>query len=182
MKIACIAWGSLIWDKKNLDVGNEWYSDGPSLPLEFARQSKNGRVTLVICPGSKMLQTLWTLFNTNDLKTAVNSLRVREETIPKHIRHIFKTDKPINEVEASVCNWLNKKNIDSAIWTGLPPKWNGVDHIKPSLDELIKYLQNLEVSKYDLAKEYVERTPLQIETEYRASILKTMNWSSQTQS
>jgi hypothetical protein len=75
MKIACIAWGSLIWDKKNLDVGNEWYSDGPSLPLEYARQSKNGRVTLVICPGSKMLQTLWTLFNTNDLKTAVNSLR-----------------------------------------------------------------------------------------------------------
>jgi hypothetical protein len=48
MKIACIGWGSLIWDNGNLDSKGDWQNDGPMIPVEFARQSKNGRITLVI--------------------------------------------------------------------------------------------------------------------------------------
>ena len=46
MKIAVLGWGSLIWDPKELDANNEWNNDGPFLPIEFARISNNGRLTL----------------------------------------------------------------------------------------------------------------------------------------
>jgi hypothetical protein len=56
--IACIGWGSLIWDKCDLDVDGEWRSDGPMLPVEFACQSSDGRITLVLVNGFQPVPTL----------------------------------------------------------------------------------------------------------------------------
>jgi len=49
--IACIGWGRLIWDRRNLDADGRWRADGPTLPVKFARQSSEGRVTLVLVRG-----------------------------------------------------------------------------------------------------------------------------------
>lgn len=40
--IACIGWGSLICDRRNLDEDGHWRVDGPLPPVEFARQSSDG--------------------------------------------------------------------------------------------------------------------------------------------
>ena len=39
MKIAILAWGSLIWQPKELAYNKTfgWQKDGPILPIEFAR-------------------------------------------------------------------------------------------------------------------------------------------------
>ena len=61
MKIACIGWGSLIWMPENLMIQNKWFEDGPMLPIEFARQSDNGRITLIIDEFARPVRTLWSL-------------------------------------------------------------------------------------------------------------------------
>lgn len=80
--IVCIGWGSLIWDRQNLDVDGQCRADGPMLPVEFARQSSKGRITLVLGRGFTSVPTLWSVFDTRDLAEARESLRVRED-IPR---------------------------------------------------------------------------------------------------
>lgn len=36
-------WGSLVRDQRNLPVQGVWHHDGPALPIEFARESGDGR-------------------------------------------------------------------------------------------------------------------------------------------
>lgn len=60
MKIAILGWDSLIWDPRSLkyDVNTGWLTDGPKLPIEFARISNDGRLTLVIKESVVEVQTL----------------------------------------------------------------------------------------------------------------------------
>jgi hypothetical protein len=63
MKIACLGWGSLVWDPRELPVRGKWFEDGIFLPIEFARQPCDGRLTLVIVPDYEVrARGLWTFF------------------------------------------------------------------------------------------------------------------------
>lgn len=48
MKIAILAWGSLIWEPRSLQTASEFVPFGPLLPIEFSRVSGGNRLTLVI--------------------------------------------------------------------------------------------------------------------------------------
>ncbi len=61
MKIACLGWGSLVWEPGDLQVQKVWFEDGLFLPLEFIWQSQNGRITLVINKSERIVRSLWTL-------------------------------------------------------------------------------------------------------------------------
>ncbi len=37
MKIAILGWGSLIWDRRDLQIAGDWQQGGPVLPIEFSR-------------------------------------------------------------------------------------------------------------------------------------------------
>lgn len=78
MKIAVIGWGSLIWCPGPLGIQTPWYRDGPSLPVEFARISKDCRLTLVIHPDSANQMTYWALSTFEDLEGTRANLRTRE--------------------------------------------------------------------------------------------------------
>ena len=63
MKIVYLGWGSLIWNTKGLKTKGEWQNDGPLLPVEFARVSRDGRLTLVLYPGAKKFRVQWIYSN-----------------------------------------------------------------------------------------------------------------------
>ncbi|MGB9514675.1 MAG: hypothetical protein WBU20_23520 [Candidatus Acidiferrum sp.] len=179
--IACIGWGSLIWDKRNLDVDGEWRADGPVLPVEFARQSSDGRITLVIAPRCEPVTTLWSLFNTRDLAEARESLRQRER-IPRSragdlIAQWRTGENPVSKSDVTISAWAAEKDLDAAVWTSLPPKFGGINGRVPTQNEVVAYLQTLEGQTRAAAKEYVRRAPRQVATPYRRAIERALGWT-----
>ncbi len=73
-----------MWDPDDLPieqtdpVERAWLLDGPHLPVEFARHSNGGRMTLVLVPGRRLVPILWTQMLIRDLEAAKRSLAMRE--------------------------------------------------------------------------------------------------------
>lgn len=179
MKIACIGWGSLIWRPEALVINRKWHEDGPFLPVEFARQSRDGRLTLVITENSKPVRTLWALMSTDNLDKAKKSLLDREgiseNKIEEYIGVIKANDETTDEIRHIIKDWLNKLDLDAAIWTNLPPKFNKENKRIPTLEESITYLKSLGLNPFNTAIEYIKQTPKQIDTTYRQAIEKEFN-------
>ena len=79
MKIAVLAWGSVVWERGVLEVAADFMPNGPHLPVEFCRVSGGERLTLVIdetfgatCP------TYAAPSSFGDLSAAILNLWVRE--------------------------------------------------------------------------------------------------------
>jgi hypothetical protein len=66
VSIICLGWGSLVRDPDDFPieqtdpVERAWLLDGPHLPVEFARYSNGGRMTLVLVPDRRPVPVLWT--------------------------------------------------------------------------------------------------------------------------
>ncbi|NOT52547.1 MAG: hypothetical protein HOP10_14855 [Chitinophagaceae bacterium] len=180
MKIACIGWGSLIWRPENLLIRRKWFTDGPLLRVEFARQSDNGRITLVITAEAKPVRTLWALMATENPVEAIESLRIREgigkNNTGNKILSVTKDEETTEEVKALIKNWLISLELDAAIWTNLPPRIGEEERV-PTENEVILYLRSLDVNKTAFAEEYIRKTPMQIDTNYRRKIEKEFGWT-----
>lgn len=181
MKIACLGWGSLIWRPEGLNIHRQWYEDGPLLPIEFTRQSKNDRLTLVITNGVKPVRTLWALMATDKLEKAKKSLLIREG-IPKgsidtHIGEITSNKTTSDTIKLIIQNWAKKLELDAVIWTNLKPKFKGHNDQIPTIKETLEYLQKLCFNKRKHAEEYIRRAPKQIDTDYRREFEKQLGWT-----
>ena len=173
MKIAYIGWGSLVWDPRDLPVRRKWFSDGPLLPIEFARKSKDDRITLVIAPGSAPVRTLWAIASVPNVEHAAIALAKREG-IPELSRArsigIWQQgDSPENQTSRQIGEWATQNSLDAAVWTVLPVTLN-------SVDEVISHLSSLSHEKRQNAEIYVRRAPTQIDTDYRRRLTVEFGW------
>ena len=186
MKIAILGWGSLLWQPKDLQFKKEtgWSENGPMLPIEFARISKDGRLTLVISPKGTEVKTYFAISSYETIEEAVLNLAVREGSGRKQIGSYKRsTDTFSHDVffKNNILDWINNTDIDAVIWTNLPENWEiknekgeVIETIVP--DERIDYLKKLGGNKRASAEEYIRRTPAQIKTHYRSLIEKELNW------
>lgn len=91
MRIAALAWGSLVWDRRNLAIAEDFRPNGPRISVEFCRVSGDGRLSLVIDEAvGTFCQTYSALSTHDDLDAALENLWIREgskdERLPRHIR------------------------------------------------------------------------------------------------
>lgn len=177
MRIICLGWGSLIWKPEKLPLKSQWQLDGPELPVEFARQSKDGRITLVICDQAQPLPVLWAELDCSSLEQAAEALRSREGTVTRHIgtwsNGITQTKDAGSD---AVATWAKSRSIDGVVWTGLGPKFADRD-VMPTGDEVLSYLKGTRGDVRRSAEEYIRKAPSQIKTKYRSVIERKLGWT-----
>lgn len=179
MKIAVLGWGSLIWNPENLKIKKAWQNDGPLLPIEFARISNDGRLTLVIKKNEKKVQTLWSIMDFDNIEQARLNLKERENTISiNSIGFVDTIEKNelsrFKDLSITINKWALEKNIDAVIWTDLRVKFFDKIH-KPFNDaNAVKYLKDLPIKRQKLAKEYILKAPVQIDTRLRKKLIENL--------
>lgn len=177
--IACLGWGSLIWCPKALPLGSCWRSDGPDLPVEFARESGGRRITLVICEGHAAIKVLWAALDVETLDDARSALASRENIKANSIRHSIgywsAASVSARTESSAIGQWAIDQGIDGVVWTALNPKI-GDDYRVPTKEEVIRYLDALTGSDRTGAEEYVRLAPRQIVTPYRLAIEAELGW------
>lgn len=180
-KIACIGWGSLLWDQQALPVVGDWKNDGPQLPIEFARESGRRRITLVICEGVQPVQTYWSLLGVTDLSSAISSLAKRENIINRIDTDIGRWNPATSECYgtggAAIASWAQAHGLDGAVWTSLPCGFQKFRNVMPSGSDVIAHLKCLEGAERKLAEEYVVKALPQIDTAYRRLIARELGWA-----
>ena len=180
MAIACLGWGSLVWDPRELPVQGKWFEDGPLLPVEFARESRDGRLTLVIVAGyGSMVRSLWSLFANTTLADAREALRLREGVGEKSAADYiaaWQTGDPDDRAPSGVSAWVRQHGLDAVVWTALPPQIGGNLRV-PTEDQAVAHLRSLSHERRRHAERYIRMTPRQIDTPYRRRFEAEFGWS-----
>lgn len=182
MKIAILGWGSLVPDPRGLPIADGWHQDGPVLPVEFSRISKNGQragcLTLVIdeAHGSEV-PTLYATSTRTALDEAVTDLQEREGT-PNRENIGFcnlatNEDSPRARQKhpnalARIRAWAQKNGFHAVIWTALGPRFkDGPPGVPFTPAAALGYLNSLPAATKELALQYIRTAPPQTMTAFR---------------
>jgi len=187
LNIAVVGWGSLIWCPGNLRVRTRWRSDGPLLPIEFARISQDDRLTLVIHPDAPDQPTYWALSEFTTLKDARDNLKSREKSKTSDIHHVLRDGTASAEASPGVVEritqWIEQHaDVEAVIWTGLPSNWSEKRGCPFSPEDAVNFLLALEAARdrakaaYDRAREYVTNTPPVVDTVVRKA-MRARGWT-----
>ena len=182
MKIAVLGWGSLIWNPTDLKIEDCWKTDGPFLPIEFARISKNWPLTLVVYPNASDVQVLWAFSAFKNFGEAIENLRYREGTSLNNIGFVCLQNKnnychhAHTKILPPIKCWAANKSIDAVIWTDLCSNFKEKRGKEFNEDNVIEYLRSLNDATRCRAKEYICKAPKQIETKIRGRIAQEFGW------
>jgi hypothetical protein len=183
--IVCLGWGSLVWNPGKLPIQRQWSCDGPLVKVEFLRQSRDDRITLVLHGSAGAVRSLWAAIDLKDVDAAAKALATREGIPDKNVEKHIGRWSPGNASPKWVIGlapWAESRAIQAVIWCALPPRFNGEDDRVPSPSEVVAHLSQLVGPKRDVAEQYVRRTPAQIDTKYRREIEASLGWSFQAPS
>jgi hypothetical protein len=191
MKIAVLAWGSLIWEPRNLQTATGFVLLGPVLPIEFSRVSGGNRLTLVIDEANGAPCRTYVAQSAHaDLDNALLNLWVREgkenEKPPARVRdsgRVAFVDLPTNTNSLSakerhpaaletVRSWATATGHDAVIWTALASNFHEVGKAgKPfTVDAAMEYLDGLDKPDLAAALHYIWDAPPEVQTPVRAAV------------
>lgn len=174
--IAILAWGSLEWSLRELIVKGRWHADGPTLKLEFSRQSHDGRLTIVIDAVSGVpCQSGWWESGLEVLDAAKANLANREGTGTVgaiDLRTGRRDGRDLAAVE-SIAAWMQERPaLKAVIWTDLKPKFGKDGNGEFTPVNAVDYLETLTGDTRDRALEYLTKAPKSIDTPVRRLALE----------
>jgi hypothetical protein len=177
MRIAFLAWGSLIWNPGSLHITGAWSTGGPVLPIEFSRISDNGRLTLVIDEKDGVqVPTQYVPSSHDDLELAITDLKERENTPNRdrigyidlannsHSARAWKLHPKACEI---IRAWAQHQNIDAVVWAAIGPRFSERTHEPFSPDAALRYLAALDADTQALALKYIREAPPEVATPVR---------------
>ncbi len=135
MTIAIIGWGSLIWCPGALRIKSRWRREGPRLPIEYARISADGRLTLVIHEAnveqkkSDDVQAYWAVSSCEATKDAIENLRQGEHTRKEYIHCLLSTGETCHgqiaeTISSRMAEWFARNSdVGAPVRTALPSNW-----------------------------------------------------------
>jgi hypothetical protein len=155
MRIAIIAWGSLVSDPRTLQIKGNWDNQGPRLKIEFSRVSKDGRLTLVIDPLNGAEVNTYKRIGFVDTKNNRNSKSEFHNQV---------------DVFEKMVTWCKDNNFDAAVWTALPSQFKDQTKMEFSVSNAIKYLDSLPKTARKNALNYINEAPKEVVTPVRQKV------------
>lgn len=153
------------------------------LPVEFARESGDGRMTLVICPSAARVPTRWILLNQPTVELARANLGYREypkatrKWIDESIGFWDRESDARHGMEAdNIVAWALTQELDGVVWTNLPYGFKATRGVLPAIDEVLAHLTHLDAAAQSAARNYVQDAPKEVDTAYRKKIAERFNW------
>lgn len=174
--IACLGWGSLVWEPGNLRIRGEWLADGPLVQAEFLRKSGGERITLVLHESARPVRSLWALMDIEDIDGAAENLRAREKTNIRKIG-VWQSRQDAPELILDLPFWAKERSIEAVIWTALGPQAPDGAQRVPTFEETIAHLKGLTGKELHDAQRYVRNAPRQIDTPFRRRIEAELGWT-----
>lgn len=188
MTIAVLAWGSLIWEPRELALVSPWELCGPEVPLEFSRVSlsRSGALTLVIDPWHGVLLPT---------HVAISALQTLDEA-REHVgeregggRHCVGSincrsgewySRQHPSIVSRIADWGKRYGFGAVIWTDLEANFETIDKTQFSdvdettvvftIEHAKRYLHGLRAPGDALARAYINNAPSHIQTPLRQSL------------
>lgn len=183
MRVAVLAWGSLVWDRRSLEIEGDFRPTGPRLPIEFCRVSSGGRLTLVLeeALGTPCV-TYAALSAFGDLDAAIENLRVREGMpTAKAVGHLDLHSKRESTLARQrhpdaldvISAWARENGLDAVVWTALATNFDKASRRKEtfSTGAAIRHLELLHADEQEAALTYIRRAPREVQTPVRSAVL-----------
>jgi hypothetical protein len=187
VKSAVLAWGSLLWDPRDLQTTAKFVANGPLLPIEFCRISADGRLTLAIdetfgaiCKSYSAPSALESLDAARDnlcLREGMADARAIGFVEPASGRQSDFAAESHPQVVATIAAWAEANGFDAAIWTALASNFDewGTGGEPFSVSAAMQYLETLEgkdAAKFASALAYIRKAPPEVDTPVRDEVSK----------
>src|ERR1700689_3642982 len=187
VKSVVLAWGSLVWDPRDLKIAAKFAANGPLLPIEFCRISEDGRLMLAIDEAfGALCKTYSAPSALESLDAGMDELCEREGmAAAAQLGFVYSAwgaqtnlaMKSHPQVVATIGAWVESLGYDAAIWTALTSNFDewGKGGEPFSVSAALQYLETLEgedPAKFAQALAYIRKAPPEVETPVREEVAK----------
>ena len=159
-----LAWGSLLWSPRTLAMASEWTLIGPTLPIEFSRVARDGRLSLIVDAQHGAACGTWACDSPLSLEEAIANLAEREQCDVRWIGSVDRSgpDPRLHSrglAAGAILNWCEERGVAGALWTAPPSTFRERTGHPFSAEAAILYLDSLRGATRDRAFEYVRKAP-----------------------